>query len=391
MSAANIKAGIEISAEVKGEEVVAKLAKTIEEAGIDTAELTERGKELSQTFAKLDKATALAGQFKTLKTETKNVADALAQAQEKTASLARAMAVNPSKELEKQFKAAAAEAGRLKQRKAELAEQTHQTRKALAEAGVSAANLAQEERRLAAETKQAQAALDRLNQEAQELKALADARITLGIDSDHKALAEIEKTNRAYEMLKNSGTLSQAELARAADLHRHKVYELETGLKALRPSLADVAGEMQNIVTKAGGLALVTREAVRFETAMAGVKKVVDGTPEQIDGLKNHIKELAGELGIVPDKLAEIAAQGGQLGISLDRLPEFTQMAAQMSVAFNMSAEEAGNAAATIANVFQLPIEKVGELGDAVNVLGNKWTGTRWRRPRRSALCRARW
>ena len=36
MSAANIKAGIEISAEVKGEEVVAKLAKTIEEAGIDT-------------------------------------------------------------------------------------------------------------------------------------------------------------------------------------------------------------------------------------------------------------------------------------------------------------------------------------------------------------------
>ena len=39
MSAANIKAGIEISAEVKGEEVVAKLAKTIEEAGIDTAGL----------------------------------------------------------------------------------------------------------------------------------------------------------------------------------------------------------------------------------------------------------------------------------------------------------------------------------------------------------------
>lgn len=371
MSAANIRAGIEISAEVRGEETIAKLAKTIEEAGVDTSELTARGKELSQTFARLDKATALAGQFKTLKTETKKVADALELAQEKTASLARAMAANPSKDLEKQFKAAAAEAGRLKRQKAELAEQTHKTRKALAEAGVSAANLAQEERRLAAESKQAQNALDKLNREARELKALADARITLGIDSDNKALAEIDKANRAYEMLKNSGTLSQAELARAAELHRHKVYELETGLKALRPSLADIAGEMQNIVTRAGGLALVTREAVRFETAMAGVKKVVDGTPEQIDGLKNRIKELAAELGIVPDKLAEIAAQGGQLGISLDRLPEFTQMAAQMSVAFNMSAEEAGNAAATIANVFQLPIEKVGELGDAVNVLGN--------------------
>ena len=115
MSAANIKAGIEISAEVKGEEVVAKLAKTIEEAGIDTAALTERGKELSQTFARLDKAAALAEQFKKLKTQTQEVAAELSHAQAQTASLAREMKANPLKELVKQFKAAAAEAGRLKQ------------------------------------------------------------------------------------------------------------------------------------------------------------------------------------------------------------------------------------------------------------------------------------
>ena len=140
MSAANIKAGIEISAEVKGEEVVAKLAKTIEEAGIDTAALTERGKELSQTFARLDKAAALAEQFKKLKTQTQEVAAELSHAQAQTASLAREMKANPSKELEKHFKAAAAEAGRLKQRKAELAVETHNTRKALAEAGISKKN-----------------------------------------------------------------------------------------------------------------------------------------------------------------------------------------------------------------------------------------------------------
>ena len=198
MSAANIKAGIEISAEVKGEEVVAKLAKTIEEAGIDTAALTERGKELSQTFTRLDKASALAEQFKKLKTQTQEVAAELSRAQAQTASLAREMKANPSKELEKQFKAAAAEAGRLKQRKAELAVETHNTRKALAEAGISTKNLAQEERRLAAESEKARQDLAALNEEAQKLKRLADAKIALGLHVDAQAGKEIQRLNRSY-------------------------------------------------------------------------------------------------------------------------------------------------------------------------------------------------
>ena len=215
MSAANIKAGIEISAEVKGEEVVAKLAKTIEEAGIDTAALTERGKELSQPFARLDKAAALAEQFKKLKTQTQEVAAELSRAQAQTASLAREMKANPSKELEKQFKAAAAEAGRLKQRKAELAVETHNTRKALAEAGISTKKLAQEERRLAAESEKARQDLAALNEEVQKLKRLADAKIALGPHVGAQAGKEIQRLNRSYAELKQNGSLTKRELKQA--------------------------------------------------------------------------------------------------------------------------------------------------------------------------------
>lgn len=238
-------------------------------------------------------------------------------------------------------------------------------------AAASAKDLAAAEKKLAADSQAAAAKLDALNDEAQELKALADARLVLGIDTDDKARAEIEKVNKAFNDLKASGTLTQEELARASDLHRKKINELEKSLQEVKPTLAEVANGLQGVATKSAGLALVAREAMKFEDAMAGVKKVVDGTPEQMGALTDKIKELAGQLGIVPAQLAEISAQGGQLGIPIEKIGQFTEMAAKMSVAFGMTAEEAGNAAATIANVFQLPIERVEELGDAINVLGN--------------------
>ena len=112
-------------------------------------------------------------------------------------------------------------------------------------------------------------------------------------------------------------------------------------------------------------------EAVKFESAMAGVRKVVDGTPEQIEQLGEQVKKLAVEFGMMPEQMAEIVAAGGQLGIAADKLDEFARVTATMATAFGMTAEEAGNAAATIANVFQLPIGEVEKLGDAINVLGN--------------------
>ena len=58
------------------------------------------------------------------------------------------------------------------------------------------------------ESAAATAQLDRLTAEAQTLKAIADAKIQLGIDTDDKARQEIQKTKDAYELLKNSGTLA---------------------------------------------------------------------------------------------------------------------------------------------------------------------------------------
>lgn len=368
---ANIQAGIEIKAGVSGAENIDALAQSIEAAGIDTGKLTEEAKELGATLAKAQAQQAAIAEYKALSAELDNTAKEMRALDELTASLEKSMRGGGTQQQQADLAKLRAESERLAKSETELTGKLYAARDAMAVSGVSVKNLAAEETRLSSESAAATAQLDRLTAEAQTLKAIADAKIQLGIDTDDKARQEIQKTKDAYELLKDSGTLSHEELARAAQLQEGKVRELEASLKGVKPSIAEVASEIQGLVGGAGGLAFATREAMKFETAMAGVRKVADGTDEQYAKLSDELKKMGAELGISAAEMAELAAAGGQLGIPIEKLSEFTAIASKMSVAFGLSAEEAGNAAATIANVFQIPIGEVEKLGDAINVLGN--------------------
>lgn len=368
---ANIQAGLEIKAGVSGVENIDALAQSIEAAGIDTGKLTTEAKELGATLAKAQAQQAAIAEYKALSAELDNTAKEMRALDELTATLEKSMRGGGTQQQQADLAKLRAESERLAKSETELTGKLYAARDAMSVSGVSVKNLAAEEARLSSESAAATAQLDRLTAEAQTLKAIADAKIQLGIDTDDKARQEIQKTKDAYELLKNSGTLSHEELARAAQLQEGKVRELEASLKGVKPSIAEVASEIQGLVGGAGGLAFATREAMKFETAMAGVRKVADGTDEQYAKLSDELKKMGAELGISAAEMAELAAAGGQLGIPIEKLSEFTAIASKMSVAFGMTAEEAGNAAATIANVFQIPIGEVEKLGDAINVLGN--------------------
>lgn len=368
---ANIQAGLEIKAGVSGVENIDALAQSIEAAGIDTSKLTTEAKELGATLAKAQAQQAAIAEYKALSAELDNTAKEMRALDELTATLEKSMRGGGTQQQQADLAKLRAESERLAKSETELTGKLYAARDAMSVSGVSVKNLAAEEARLSSESAAATAQLDRLTAEAQTLKAIADAKIQLGIDTDDKARQEIQKTKDAYELLKNSGTLSHEELARAAQLQEGKVRELEASLKGVKPSIAEVASEIQGLFGGAGGLAFATREAMKFETAMAGVKKVAEGTDEQYAQLSDELKKMGAELGISAAEMADLAAVGGQLGIPIEKLSEFTAIASKMSVAFGMSAEEAGNAAATIANVFQLPIGEVEKLGDAINVLGN--------------------
>lgn len=368
---ANIQAGIEIKAGVEGVENIKALSAQIEAAGVDTSALAKSTDEAGREFAEIAKQQGLIDYYRKLGGELEETDVALKAAKSGLSALSAQMKDSATKAQEREYQKLSEQVNRLEGAKRRLKDGLALTTQAMNASGVSVKNLAAEESRLAAETATATAKLDKLSAEASELKAIADAKIQLGIDTDDKARQEIQKTKDAYELLKESGTLSHEELARAAQLQEGKVRELEASLKGVKPSISEIASEVQGLVGKAGGLAFATREAVKFESAMAGVRKVVDGTPEQIEQLGGQVKKLAVEFGMMPEQMAEIVAAGGQLGIAADKLDEFARVTATMATAFGMTAEEAGNAAATIANVFQLPIGEVEKLGDAINVLGN--------------------
>ena len=240
--------------------------------------------------------------------------------------------------------------------------------------------LSQEELARAAELYREQLAdLERqLGSVSHELSALEGARVTIGLDADDRARREIEQLDHALEQLRASGTLTEEELARATELHAERVGELRAQIGEVGETAEESAerfGEMASglaeVVAAGGGLAGVVNEAVQFEAAMAAVKKAVDATPEAMARLSSQVKELAIELGMVPESVAEITAAGGRLGVAFADLPEFTRLAGQMAVAFDMTAESAGDSAAKLANVFQIPLAEVRALGDAINTLGN--------------------
>ncbi|WP_455942632.1 phage tail tape measure protein [Neisseria sp.] len=368
---ANIQAGIEIKAGVEGVENIKALSAQIEAAGVDTSALAKSTDEAGREFAEIAKQQGLIDYYRKLGGELEETDVALKAAKSSLSALSAQMKDSATKAQEREYQKLSEQVNRLEGAKRRLKDGLALTTQAMNASGVSVKNLAAEESRLAAETATATAKLDKLSAEASELKAIADAKIKLGIDTDEKALRELQELKKSYDLLKNSGTLTKEELSHATDRYNDKVFRLNKSLSDLRPTLADFANEFRGVAGGAAGLTYAAREAVKFESAMAGVRKVVDGTPEQIEQLGEQVKKLAVEFGMMPEQMAEIVAAGGQLGIAADKLDEFARVTATMATAFGMTAEEAGNAAATIANVFQLPIGEVEKLGDAINVLGN--------------------
>lgn len=368
---ANIQAGIEIKAGVEGVENIKALSAQIEAAGVDTSALAKSTDEAGREFAEIAKQQGLIDYYRKLGSELEETDVALKAAKSGLSALSAQMKDSATKAQEREYQKLSEQVNRLEGATRRLKDGLALTTQAMNASGVSVKNLAAEESRLAAETATATAKLDKLSAEASELKAIADAKIKLGIDTDEKALRELQELKKSYDLLKNSGTLTKEELSRATDRYNDKVFRLNKSLSDLRPTLADFANEFRGVAGGAAGLTYAAREAVKFESAMAGVRKVVDGTPEQIEQLGGQVKKLAVEFGMMPEQMAEIVAAGGQLGIAADKLDEFARVTATMATAFGLTAEEAGNAAATIANVFQLPIGEVEKLGDAINVLGN--------------------
>lgn len=121
-----------------------------------------------------------------------------------------------------------------------------------------------------------------------------------------------------------------------------------------------------------GSIRGLSDPAIKFESAMADVRKVVDfDTPEQFKEMGNDILKLTRTIPMAGEEIAAIVAAGGQSGVARENLLGYAKDAATMGVAFDMAAGDAGEAMATMANVLGKPITEMAQFGDVINHLSD--------------------
>jgi TP901 family phage tail tape measure protein len=123
-----------------------------------------------------------------------------------------------------------------------------------------------------------------------------------------------------------------------------------------------------------GGMA--AKAAIDFESAFAGVRKTVDATDAQFDQLEQGIRDMSKVMPESAAKIAGIAESAGALGIAVPNILGFTKVMIGLGSSTNISAEQAADSLARIANVTKMPQTEFDRMGSTIVDLGNKGAST---------------
>lgn len=132
------------------------------------------------------------------------------------------------------------------------------------------------------------------------------------------------------------------------------------------------AGDAIQYGMQAYALAQPIRDAMKFESVMADVRKVVDfDAPDGFQQMSRDVLELSKRLPMTSAEIAKIIAAAGQSGIASNELMGFAESAVKMGVAFDLTADQAGQMMSQWRIAFGMSQDQVNTLADKINYLGN--------------------
>lgn len=204
--------------------------------------------------------------------------------------------------------------------------------------------------------------------------------------------AELDKAALAYngaqKAAKTAGEQYKTLSGNMAEVIRYekafRMQEIGESIESAGSAIDEATRPLQALAlaAAAGGVASA-KFAIDFEDNFAAVKKTVDGTPEQLEAIRQGLIDLTtvgidgrNPLPMATAALTELAAAGGQLGIQTENILEFTEVMAQMGTATNLSGEAGAQAMARFMNVMQESQRNVRNVGSAVVDLGNNMATT---------------
>lgn len=117
-------------------------------------------------------------------------------------------------------------------------------------------------------------------------------------------------------------------------------------------------------------------EAINYESAFAGVRKTVNGTEEELQALSAQFIDLSKSMPVSAEEFAKIGELAGQLGVPIQNIADYAKTIAMVGTATNLTTEQAATDFARFANITQMPLEEISNLGSAIVNLGNNMATT---------------
>ena len=197
----------------------------------------------------------------------------------------------------------------------------------------------------------------------------------------------VELGKMSAEQAKNNDYLKEAAIsadgtAKSIDQYGNEVKETVPEQQNLNQSLESLsriliaAGIQKGFNELVDILKSTVAASMDFESAITGVFKTVEGTPEQLQRITDGIKQMSTEMPASANEIAGVAEAAGQLGIKTDDVLEFTRIMTDLGVTTNLSAEQAATSLAKFANITKMSADDYERLGSSIVALGNNYATT---------------
>lgn len=275
-------------------------------------------------------------------------------------------------------------------------------RQAAVQARVTAAALEEQSEKLRQAARAAQAKADAEKKAVsvyeQEYRAYEKNANELGVLTEAQKKS-IDRYREAYEEKKKAAEGAQnladklkteAEMAdKAAQSARKEADaygEVNTVTQKMGSSFSSAADSLSNLMIAAGGYKVLgfvkdsfvsaASAAIEFESAVTGIYKTVDGTPEQLQALSDAAREMALTMPSTTTEIAGVMESAGQLGIATESVTDFAKTMIDLGNATNLTADQAASSLAKFANITGMSADNYSNLGSVIVDLGNNFATT---------------
>jgi TP901 family phage tail tape measure protein len=232
---------------------------------------------------------------------------------------------------------------------------------------------------------EAAAKADEMNRATQKLGAAEKetaAAIKLGAEVTKQASTASDKYSaevKQVNALLAKEAISQSTANRTIKQARKAYMEAGNAATSYGKSMMSIgqAGLMRVTAPIVGiGIAAVAAGS-SIESAFAGVRKTVDASEDELQGLKQEFEDFITQGGAPFDmtELLGAAETAGQLGIDFENTAGFATTVKNLELATNLG-DSAGESLARIANITGLPQTQFENLGSTIVALGNNSAAT---------------